>query len=291
MLKILVTGANGQLGKSLQALLSMQQTSDVFVFADRDQLDLSQTQYIKSYFDQHPVDVIVNCAAYTHVDQAESEIENANKINFLSIKQLAEIAQHKQMKLLHISTDYVFDGLSTKPYTEDQMTRPLSVYGVTKMHGEQAVMATMEHNAFIIRTSWMYSEYGKNFVKTMLKLGLEKKQISVINDQIGSPTYALDLADVIMTILQNQQFRQTNFKTQLYHFANQGNCSWYEFAQTIFQMANINCDLSSIVTSEYPLPARRPTYSVLNNNKIEQDFDLNIPKWETSLKRCIDQLK
>jgi len=148
----------------------------------------------------------------------------------------------------------------------------------------------MDHNALIIRTSWMYSEYGKNFVKTMLKLGREKSKISVVNDQIGSPTYAIDLAYVIMTILQSHNFRQDQFETQLYHFANQGNCSWYKFAQTIFQMANINCELSSIVTSEYPLPARRPANSVLNSNKIQQDFNLNIPKWEISLKKCIDRL-
>ena len=191
---------------------------------------------------------------------------------------------------MHISTDYVFDGLSSKPYTEDEATHPLSVYGTTKLQGEQAVQTTMDHNAFIIRTSWMYSEYSKNFVKTMLKLGREKSKISVVNDQIGSPTYAIDLAYVIMTILQSHNFRQDQFETQLYHFANQGNCSWYKFAQTIFQMANINCELSSIVTSEYPLPARRPANSVLNSNKIQQDFNLNIPKWEISLKKCIDRL-
>ena len=289
-MKVLVTGANGQLGKSLRDTVSMYQTSDVFIFADRAQLNLSQTQHIKSYLDQHPVDVIVNCAAYTLVDQAESEIEIANQINHLSVKKLAEFAQHRKIKLIHISTDYVFDGLSLKPYKEDDATHPLSVYGNTKLQGEQAVQTTMDHNAFIIRTSWMYSEYSRNFVKTMLKLGRERRQISIIKDQIGSPTYAIDLAHVIMTIIQSQNFRQANFKTQLYHFANQGNCSWYKFAQTIFQMANINCKLSSIVTSEYPLPARRPSYSVLNSNKIEQDFDLNIPKWNISLKRCIDRL-
>ena len=289
-MKVLVTGANGQLGKSLRDIVSMHQTSIVFIFTDRAQLDTSQTQNIKSYLDQHPVDVIVNCAAYTLVDQAESEIEIANQINHLSVKKLAELAQHRQIKLMHISTDYVFDGLSSKPYTEDEATNPLSVYGTTKLRGEQAVQTTMDHNALIIRTSWMYSEYGKNFVKTMLKLGLEKDQISVINDQIGSPTYALDLADVIMTILQSQHFRQANFKTQLYHYTNQGNCSWYDFAQTIFQMANIDCKVKPINTTQYPLPAMRPAYSVLNTKKIEQDFDLNIPRWKICLKRCIDQL-
>jgi len=289
-MKILVTGASGQLGQSLQAAVTMHQTSDVFIFADRSQLDLSQTKQIHSYLDKQPVDVIVNCAAYTLVDQAESNIEIANQINHLSAKKLAELAQHRQIKLMHISTDYVFDGLSSKPYTEDEATHPLSVYGTTKLQGEQAVQTTMDHNALIIRTSWMYSEYGKNFVKTMLKLGREKSQISVVNDQIGSPTYAIDLAYVIMTILQSHNFRQDQFETQLYHFANQGNCSWYKFAQTIFQMANINCELSSIVTSEYPLPARRPANSVLNSNKIQQDFNLNIPKWEISLKKCIDRL-
>jgi len=289
-MKILVTGASGQLGQSLQAAVTMHQTSDVFIFADRSQLDLSQTKQIHSYLDKQPVDVIVNCAAYTLVDQAESNIEIANQINHLSAKKLAELAQHRQIKIMHISTDYVFDGLSSKPYTEDEATHPLSVYGTTKLQGEQAVQTTMDHNALIIRTSWMYSEYGKNFVKTMLKLGREKSKISVVNDQIGSPTYAIDLAYVIMTILQSHNFRQDQFETQLYHFANQGNCSWYKFAQTIFQMANINCELSSIVTSEYPLPARRPANSVLNSNKIQQDFNLNIPKWEISLKKCIDRL-
>jgi len=289
-MKVLVTGANGQLGKSIRDIVSMHQTSDVFIFVDRAQLDLSQTKHIKSCLDQHPVDVIINCAAYTLVDQAESEIEIANQINHLSVKKLAEFSQHKQIKLIHISTDYVFDGLSSKPYTEDEAAHPLSVYGSSKLQGEQAVQTTMGHNAFIIRTSWMYSEYSKNFVKTMLKLGRKKGQISVINDQIGSPTYAIDLAHAIMTILQSQNFRQADFETQLYHYTNQGNCSWYDFAQTIFQMANIDCKVKPINTTQYPLPAMRPAYSVLNTKKIEQDFDLNIPRWKISLKRCIDQL-
>jgi len=290
-MKILVTGANGQLGKALKAAITMYQTLDIFIFADRTQLDISQTKHIQSYLDRYPVDAIVNCAAYTSVDQAECERESADQINHLSVKQLAVIAHYRRIKLVHISTDYVFDGSSSIPYTEDQKAYPLSVYGASKRQGEQAIENIMDHNALIIRTSWMYSEYGKNFVKTILELGLKKSQIDVIDDQIGTPTYALDLAHVIIIIIQSQYFRQASFITQLYHYANQESCSWHEFAQTIFQMANINCEAIPITTSQYRLPASRPVYSVLNTDKIKKDFNLEIPKWKISLKKCIDRLR
>jgi len=290
-MRILVTGANGQLGRSLQKLVLEQQLTDDFIFTNRAQLDLSQADGIKTYINNNSVDVIINCAAYTLVDQAESEPNVANQINHLAVKQLSEIAQSQQIKLIHISTDYVFDGLAKIPYTEEQNTGPVSAYGSTKLLGEQAIQKTMAYNAMIIRTSWMYSEYGNNFVKTMLKLGREKSNLGIINDQIGAPTYAKDLARALLSIIEHEHFKQTKFNTQVYHYANQGCCSWFEFAQQIFQYADITLTTSPIKTEQYPLPAKRPQYSVLNTGKIIKDFELSIPKWQSSLKQCLNLLR
>ena len=289
-MRILVTGANGQLGQSLQTVLRTQELLDTFVFVDRGQLDLSQLDNIETFIVNNSIDVIINCAAYTMVDQAEIESDIANQINHLAVKELAQIAEKKQIKLVHVSTDYVFDGLAKTPYTEEQDAKPLSAYGHSKLQGEEAIKRIMAHNAIIIRTSWMYSEYGKNFVKTMLTLGQEKDQINVVNDQIGTPTYAADLAHTLIIISQNKYFRQATFDTQLYHYANQGNCSWYEFAKTIFQMTRLSCRVIPISTEQYPLPAKRPLYSVLDSYKIIRDFNPVTPPWKVSLQKCIDLL-
>jgi len=287
---ILVTGSRGQLGKSIKRLVSHHSEYD-FVFATRDQLDLSDTSSITTFFQQQQFDLVINCAAYTAVDKAESEPDLADKTNHLAVKHLAEIAQKQQTKLIHISTDYVFNGQQYRPYIESDEVAPQGVYGVTKLKGEQTLLQTMANNAIIIRTSWVYSEFGNNFVKTMLKLGQERGSLNVIFDQVGTPTYAHDLAQTIMTVVQSQSFNQATFTSEIYHYSNEGVCSWYDFAKTIFEISDIACSVSPIETKDYPTPATRPHYSLLNKAKIKQRYDLSIPYWKDSLQLCLNVLQ
>ncbi|SVE38673.1 uncharacterized protein METZ01_LOCUS491527, partial [marine metagenome] len=232
-MKILIIGENGQLGKSIKNVIGKKQLNDTFVFVVRDQLDLSNNHSITNYFKSHQFDVIVNCAAYTSVDKAELEIETADKINHLAVKQIAEIANHQKTKLIHISTDYVFDGESDNPYSESDKTNPINVYGKTKLAGEQAIFLAMPNNAIIIRTSWVYSEFGNNFVDTILRLGNEREEIDIVFDQLGNPTYANDLAMAILQIISNEQFYSVNKETQIFHYSNKGSCNWYDFAEEV----------------------------------------------------------
>ena len=287
---ILVTGSTGQLGQSLKAIIDNYPQFH-FVFANRSQLDLNQSDSITRYFEQHQFDVIINCAAHTAVDKAESEPELANQINHLAVKQLAECAKQHNAKLIHISTDYVFDGKSYRPYREDDTVTPQGVYGQTKLDGELSVQKILKNNAVIIRTSWVYSEYGNNFVKTMLKLGEERESLNVIFDQVGTPTYAKDLAIAIMEITGSTEFNKNDFDTQIMHFSNEGVCSWYDFSKAIFELSTISCDVSAIETKDYPTPAKRPHYSVLNKAKIKQTYRLTIPYWKDSLKQCLSALQ
>ena len=289
-MRILVTGKNGQLGRSLHKLVSEKKYDNEFIFVGREELDLSSESGINHYFDNNDkFDIIINCAAYTQVDKAEQEAELANQINHLAVKQLASIANKQQARLIHISTDYVFNGRQYQPYIETDDVEPQGVYGKTKLSGEQAIQNNLKFNAIIIRTSWIYSEYGNNFVKTMLKLGNELESLNVIFDQVGTPTYAGDLAKVIIFIVRSNTFSQTDFKTQIYHFSNEGVCSWYDFAKTIFELTNTQCQVSSIETKDYPTPGTRPHYSVLNKSKIKQSYNLVIPYWKDSLKQCLDK--
>ncbi len=290
MHKILVTGANGQLGKSLQTEASNHPQYSV-VFADRKALDLSEAKSIDAYFEQNKFDIIINCAAHTAVDKAESEPELANAINHLAVKKLAEVAKQQSSKLIHISTDYVFNGQQHRPYIETDEVDPQGVYGATKLAGEQAVLQSMTEDALIIRTSWVYSEFSNNFVKTMLKLGTERGSLGVIYDQVGTPTYAGDLAKVIMRIVGHKSFSKSVFTSQIYHYSNEGVCSWYDFAKAIFEYENIQCDVSAIETKDYPTPAKRPHYSVLNKAKIKQTYTIDIPYWKDALQRCLCALK
>ena len=220
-MRILITGKNGQLGKSLHKLVSEKKYDNEFIFVGREELDLSNNNSIINYFDNHDkFDIIINCAAYTAVDKAEEEVKLANQINYLAVRQLAEIAKAQKAKLIHISTDYVFDGESNKSYTEADETNPINVYGKTKLAGEKALQAIMLTNAIIIRTSWVYSEYGNNFVKTMLNLGKERNELNVVSDQIGSPTYATDLAGVILEIIDNKDYQDKKQSTEVYHYSN-----------------------------------------------------------------------
>lgn len=285
-MKILVTGKNGQLGKSIKQVVSNAKQNNDFVFVGRGELDFSQNDNITKYFEENNFDVVINCAAYTAVDKAESEAKLANQINHLSVEKLATIAQKNNIKLIHVSTDYVFDGNSIEPYIESIIPNAMNTYGRSKLLGEAAIQRVMSNNAIIIRTSWMYSGYGNNFVKTILELGASKEQISVVDDQVGSPTYALDLAQAIIHIINHANFTKAEFKTQIYHYSNSGFCSWYEFAKEIFKLANIECLVNPITTDNYPTPATRPMFTALDSQKIIDDFALKIPEWEKSIGKC-----
>jgi dTDP-4-dehydrorhamnose reductase len=297
-MRILVTGKNGQLGRSVHKLVNTDtkidnnQSSNDFIFAGREDLDLSSENSISHYFDNNDkFDIIINCAAYTQVDKAEQEIELSNQINHLAVKQLASIASKQQAKLMHISTDYVFDGESNKPYIETDDTNPINVYGRTKLAGEKALQAVMPTNAIIIRTSWVYSEFGNNFVKTMLRLGKERDGLNIVSDQIGTPTYATDLANAILEIIKNKEFREEDQATQIYHYSNEGEISWYDFAKEIFKLAKIDCKVNPIATEQYPTPAQRPKNTIMDKDKLTHMFAIKIVAWDASLNECLSNNK
>jgi len=286
-MKILVTGKEGQLGQSLHKVISASAKidnddgSNEFTFVGRKELDLSNDSNINHYFNSNnKFDIIINCAAYTAVDKAEEEPELANQINHLAVKQLAEAANRQKSKLIHISTDYVFDGESSNPYTEVDETNPINVYGKTKLAGEETLQEIMPTNAIIIRTSWVYSEYSNNFVKTILRLGKEKDEINVVSDQIGSPTYATDLAEAILTIINNKDYKNKERPTKIYHYSNEGEISWYDFAKEIFKLARIECQINPISSSEYITKAKRPVYTVMRVSKIN---NIQSNNWKKSL--------
>jgi len=291
MIKILVIGKNGQLGKSIHRLVVNTRQADDFIFVDREGMDLSKNESITNYFNGKKFDIIINCAAYTAVDKAEEEVELANQINHLAVRQLVQIAKKQRAKLIHISTDYVFDGESDKPYTETDAVNPVNVYGKTKLAGEKALHEIMPTNAIIIRTSWVYSEYGNNFVKTMLRLGKERNELNVVSDQIGSPTYAIDLASVILEIIKKKEFRESDQATKIYHYSNEGEISWYEFTKEIFKIAKIDCKVSPIITQQYPTPAKRPRNTLMNKEKIVRTFSMDTSSWKESLNTYMVTLK
>lgn len=284
MFNILVTGSNGQLGNEIKELSSAYPYT--FFFTCKDDLDIFHAQDVEAFIQQNAINAIINCAAYTAVDKAESDADNADKINHIAIKTLAELSKRYALKLIHISTDYVFDGTHHKPYRESDITNPQSVYGRTKLLGEQALLHVNPKNSLIIRTSWVYSSYGANFVKTMLRLGREKESLGVIYDQVGTPTYAKDLAKVILDILPNIQ----NSTVEIHHYSNEGALSWYDFAKEIMKMAKLSCKINPIETSQYPTPAKRPHYSLLNKSKIKNKYNLDIPYWKDSLDACLRKL-
>jgi|TARA_B110000259_G_C13968187_1_gene383578 dTDP-4-dehydrorhamnose reductase len=291
MSRILVTGKNGQLGKSIEKLTANTEQTEEFIFVGRDVLDLCDENKMIRYFKDNIFDIIINCAAYTQVDKAEEEPELANQINHLAVSQLAQIAKNQQAKLIHISTDYVFDGQNGNPRLEIDKTNPINVYGKTKLAGEKAIQKIMPTNATIIRVSWMYSEYGNNFVKTMLRVAKEKDEINVVSDRIGSPTYATDLAEVILQAIKNRTLKKENQITNIYHYSNEGEISWYEFAREIFKFAKIDCKVNPIVSEHYPTLAQRPKIVLMNKSKISHKFDINILELRKSLESCIATLK
>ena len=287
---VLVTGAAGQLGLSINHLVDQNSPNHQFIFATREELDLSDFKYVRNFIEKKQFDVIINCAAYTAVDKAESQKVEADLVNHLSVKNIAEIANDNCIKLIHISTDYVFDGSKHESYDETDHTAPLNVYGQTKLDGEIAILSKMALNAIIIRTSWVYSKYGNNFVDTILNLTQKKEKLTIISDQIGSPTNAKDLAGAILSILNNNKFYEDDILSEVFHYSNDGECSWYDFAKEIANISGTKCVISPIDSKDYPQEALRPKYVLMNKTKIQNSFDLKIHFWSDSLKTCIQEL-
>ncbi len=282
-MNILITGCNGQLGNEMQ-LLQAKYAQHTWFNTDVNELDITDKDAIECFVEANHIDGVVNCAAYTAVDKAESDPLLAKKLNADAPAFLAEAVGKQGGWIVQVSTDYVFDGTKHTPYVETDSTCPNSVYGQTKLEGEQAVTKLCP-NAMIIRTAWLYSEFGNNFVKTMIRLGKEREQLGVIFDQVGTPTYAHDLASVIMTAIDK------GIKPGIYHFSNEGVTSWYDFTKSIHRIAGINtCHVMPLHTAEYPTPASRPAYSVLDKTKIKVAYSINIPHWEESLAKCIAKL-
>lgn len=283
---VLVTGSSGQLGQSLQFLAGNYPEID-FVFCSSKELDITNAADCEVIFSQYKPNYCINTAAYTAVDKAETEVEKAHLINVIGAKNLADLCKKHHTVLLHVSTDFVFDGEKNSPYTENDITNPIGVYGKTKLEGEQAIQSILKEH-FIIRTSWLYSPFGNNFMKTMLRLASERDSLSIVNDQIGTPTNAVDLAECLIKIIchtelvEVQQPKTSNFG--IYHFSNEGHCSWFDFAKEIFKIHKIEINLSPIPTTSFPTPAKRPKYSVLDKDKIKSIFGIEVRDWELSLR-------
>lgn len=284
---ILVTGSNGQLGKELRLILN----SNDAIFGDKSNCDITNIAQIEEIINENNLKYIINCAAYTAVDKAESESDEAFLINQQGPKNLAKLAVKYQIKLVHISTDYVFDGQLNRPFTEEDQTSPLNIYGKSKLAGEIEILKS-ECQGIIIRTSWLYSQFGNNFVKSMIRLGQSREKLNIVADQVGSPTNAKDLAQAIVKIIPqlNNSLELEDKNCKIYHYSNEGVASWYDFACSIFEYKKINCSVSPIETSEYPLAAERPLYSVLNKKCIRTRFGLTISHWRESLQDCLNSL-
>ena len=287
-MNILVTGSNGQLGSEIKELVANYKDFSFF-FKDLPELDICNSDQLDVFFTENKINTVINCAAYTAVDKAEEESIIATKVNYEGVLNLVNAVAKVNGKLIHISTDYVFDGNSFLPFNEFDEVNPIGVYGNTKRSGELAVINS-DIDAVVIRTSWLYSAYGNNFVKTMLKLGNERDELGVIYDQVGTPTNACDLAKTCLDILSYNKETNMNSKGSLYHFSNEGVASWYDFSIAIMTLGKVNCHVKPIETKDYPTPAKRPHFSVLNKSKIKNDFEIDIPYWRDSLAKCILKL-
>lgn len=286
--KILVTGTKGQLGNEIR-LLSETYPQFQFVYVDIDDLDLTDEGKVSKYIAENAFHYIINCAAYTAVDKAEDDLETAYKVNRNAVMYLAQAAHQANAKIIHISTDYVFDGTAVKPYRENDRVNPQSIYGKSKLEGED-ILRKFCPESIIIRTAWLYSTFGNNFVKTMIRLGKEKDALNVVSDQLGTPTYAGDLAKAILDIIVWIEQKE-NMPVGIFHYSNEGEISWYDFAVKIHELAGIkDCKITPVPTSAYPTRAKRPAYSILDKHKITQTFQLKIPDWKTSLQKCINEL-
>lgn len=286
-MKILVLGKNGQLASELYDLAPSYATFN-FVFLGSAECDITNDFQLRSCLKQVKPDVVINCAAYTLVDQAEDEPERAFAVNYQGVLNLNRAAEEGGFRYIHISTDYVFDGEAIKPYRTDSITNPIGIYGLSKRRGEEVVLSSSA-DAIIMRTSWVFSSHGKNFVKTMLHLGRNRSEMNVVDDQIGSPTYAKDLAKVCLEIIKKTKVLSSY--SRVYHFTNSGTCTWYAFARKIFEEAGISCKINPISSEQYPTKAKRPHYSVLDCSAIQNDFDIKIPTWEDALRRCLQVME
>ena len=282
-MKVVVTGKGGQLASEFEALKGFDPN---WTFLSEKDLDITIMSSVTSYFQSNTFDLVINCAAYTAVDKAEDEEELAFKVNAEGTKNLVEACEQMGARLVHYSTDYVFDGRSRDPYTELDAPNPNSVYGASKLKGEEYILANQKVKSIILRTSWVYSSYGNNFVKTMIRLGSEKDELGVVSDQIGSPTYAKDLAEHTLCMINNDNYKWS--QGDVFHYSNNGSCSWYEFAEKIFEKTNISAKLNKLKTEDYPTKASRPKYSLLDKSKFESIFNIHIRDWKSSL---IDMLK
>jgi len=288
MAVILITGANGQLGNELK-IVSKNFYGYEFIFTDIDNLDLTSPELIKEFIKTSNPDWIINCAAYNLVDKAENEPDTAMEINGTAVKNITEAIAGSEIKLIHISSDYVYDGQANSPYNETSPTNPLSAYGRSKLAGEK--QALHHPGSMIIRTSWLYSSYGNNFVKTILKHATDKESLRVVFDQTGTPTYAADLAEAIMSIISGVIRNQNALNAGIYNYSNEGACSWYDFAVEIVREANLRCSIIPFLTKDYQLAAQRPVYSVMDKSKIKENYGLSIPHWRSSLQKCMKLLK
>ena len=287
-MRVLITGSNGQLGSEIKELENNDKKVDL-IFKDLPELDICNFKALQSFILDNNINAVINCAAYTAVDKAEEETIIAKKVNYEGVLNIVNALQAVNGKLIHISTDYIFDGNHFLPYKESDPVSPIGVYGETKRAGELAVINS-DLDSIVIRTSWLYSAYGNNFVKTMLRLGNEKENLGVIFDQVGTPTYARDLAKTCLDILCGDSSVNISKNGDLYHFSNEGVTSWYDFAISIMELGGANCKVKPIQTKDYPTLAKRPQYSVLNKSKIKTDFKIEIPYWRDSLKDCIEKI-
>ena len=284
MKTILITGSKGQLGNEMQQA-AVRYPQFNYIFTDVDELDICDKTALDAFVKANSVNFIVNCAAYTAVDKAEDDVKLCYKINSDAVRNIGEVADSNGIKVVHVSTDYVFDGTNHIPYTEIQEVSPATVYGKSKFAGELALLESCK-DSVIIRTAWLYSSFGNNFVKTMMKLGSERDTLNVVFDQVGSPTYAADLAEAIMKVVSAE-----NFVAGIYHFSDEGVCSWYDFTKTIHKIARISCNVQPIESKDFPARTPRPHYSVLNKAKIKSTYGITIPHWEESLEKCIKILQ
>lgn len=285
-MNILVTGANGQLGNEMRIV--SRNSQDHYIFTDVAELDITNAMAVEKIVNDHDIKAIINCAAYTNVDKAEDDYDFAELLNATAVKHLAQAIKKNDGILIHVSTDYVFGGTKNNiPCSEDEPANPTGVYGITKLHGEQSIIETgCKH--LIIRTAWLYSEFGKNFVKTMLNLTATKPNLNVVFDQVGSPTYAYDLAQAIFNIVENRKYEE---QEGIYHYSNEGVCSWYDFTKMIAEYAgHTDCDIQPCHSDEFPSKVVRPSYSVLDKTKIKKTFGIHVPYWTDSLKRCLAEL-
>ena len=288
-MKVLITGSNGQLGSEIREL-SRSYNMVNFIFKDLPDLDICNAEVLERFITGHNITAVINCAAYTAVDKAEEDEQIAKKVNSEGVSNIVKALQKVNGKLIHISTDYVFNGNHSEPYKESDPVSPIGVYGKTKRAGELAVFNS-NIDALVIRTSWLYSAYGNNFVQTMLRLGREKETLDVISDQSGTPTYAKDLAKTCLKILCGDSSENISINGKLYHYSNEGVTSWYDFAREIMKLGEVHCKVYPIETKDYPTLVKRPQYSVLDKSKIKTDFKLEIPYWKDSLKDCMIKIK